>query len=384
MVSAEFRRMAESDTSKRVRPMAFRVLGLTDEAERVYTALVRTPQCSSAELAAVCALPTATVGRLLSRLAEDGLATRSTGRPPRYTAAAPDTAVIRLIGARERELGEARALAHRLAEMHREAARINDPSSAVQLLSNRDDVSAAARRLLAVAQHQVRAFDRPPYVDRPGANLGGQIQRQKVGVAHRVVYDRTSVAWPGRLHNDIIPAMRAGEQSRMHPALPLKLVIADDHTAIIPFSLAPGGQSSAYLIHESPLLVALESLFESYWDRALPIPGTDTDRAPANAHTAKADQPRRPDRQERQDQANQPDQPDQPDQPSQANQPDQPDEETRMLLSLLAAGLTDAAIARVQGWSERTTQRRVQQLMKRLDAVTRFQASLMAVKRGWL
>jgi DNA-binding CsgD family transcriptional regulator len=355
--------------------MAFRVLGLTDEAERVYTALVRTPQCSSAQLAAACALPTATVARLLSRLAEDGLATRSTGRPPRYTAAAPDTAVTELIGARERELGEARALVHRLAEMHREAARINDPSSAVQLLSNRDDVSAAARRLLNVAQHQVRAFDRPPYVDRPGSNLGGQIQRQKVGVAHRVIYDRTSVAWPGRLHNDIIPAMRAGEQSRMHPALPLKMVIADDRTAIIPFSLAPGGQGSAYLIHASPLLVALESLFESYWDRALPIPDPDTDRTPAAAHTETADRPRQRDEPERSDRQDEQDRQD---------QSDQPDEETRTLLSLLAAGLTDAAIARAQGWSERTTQRRVQQLMKRLDAVTRFQASLMAVKRGWL
>jgi DNA-binding NarL/FixJ family response regulator len=221
---------------------------------------------------------------------------------------------------------------------------------AVELLSNRDDVSAAAHRLTAIAQHQVRAFDRPPYVDRPGSNLGGQIQRQKEGVAHRVIYDRTAVAWPGRLHGDIIPSLRAGEQSRVHSELPLKIVIADDHAAIIPFSLAPGGQGAAYLVHQSPLLVALAALFETYWERATPVSAAEGEQGPEFDELMT----------------------------------DHLDEDTRTLLTLLAAGLTDAAIARAQGWSERTTQRRVHQLMRRLGAVTRFQASLIAVKRGWL
>lgn len=127
-------------------------------------------------------------------------------------------------------------------------------------------------------------------------------------------------------------------------------MIADDHVAIIPFSLAPGGQTSAYLVHASPLLVALESLFEAYWQRATPVTDVEDASAPEAGPPA----------------------------------PGAPDAETRTLLTLLAAGLTDAAIARSQGWSERTTQRRVHQLMLSLGAVTRFQASLIAVRRGWL
>lgn len=319
---------------------------MTDESERVYTALIRTPHCSSAQLAAACGMPTAVVARLLSNLVTDGLATRTSGRPRRFAAVTPDTAVMYLINERERELGEARAVVHRLAEIHREASRILDPAIAVELLPTRDDVSSAAHRLTAGAQHQVRAFDRPPYVDRPGSNLEGQLLRQKEGVAHRVIYDRAAVALPGRLKDDILPSIRAGEQSRVHPDLPLKIIIADGRAAIIPFSLAPGGQTAAYLIHSSPLLVALEALFETYWERATPVP----DLAEANG----------------------------------TPEGDSPDEETRTLLALLAAGLSDAAISRARGWSERTTQRRVQQLMIRLGAVTRFQACLLAVKRGWL
>jgi DNA-binding NarL/FixJ family response regulator len=61
-----------------------------------------------------------------------------------------------------------------------------------------------------------------------------------------------------------------------------------------------------------------------------------------------------------------------------------PDPETRVLLTLLTSGLTDAAIARTQGWSPRTAQRRIQRLMTVLGATTRFQAALIAARRGWI
>jgi DNA-binding NarL/FixJ family response regulator len=61
-----------------------------------------------------------------------------------------------------------------------------------------------------------------------------------------------------------------------------------------------------------------------------------------------------------------------------------PQQDTAALLSLLAAGQTDARIARSLGWSLRTTQRRVHQLMATLNAATRFQAGIAARDRGWV
>jgi DNA-binding CsgD family transcriptional regulator/DNA-binding MarR family transcriptional regulator len=327
--------------------MGFNVLGLSEETERVYTTLVGRPRCTASELAAACGIAPTVAGRQLSALVRDGLATRAAGRPPRFSANPPDIAVTALIQEREHQLDAARSLVERLTETHREASRISNPDMAVELLTDREDISSAARRLIGDARHKVRAFDRPPYVDRPGSNFDVQMAGQRTGVIHRVIYDREAMAWPGRLANDIMPSIRTGEQARMRAELPLKLVISDDTSAIIPFSLAPGGQSAAYLIHRSPMLVALESLFEALWERALPLLDTGNPAVPGGLDEA-------------------------------------PDPETRALLALLAAGLTDAAIARVQGWSERTTQRRVQRLMTRLGATTRFQASLSAVRRGWL
>lgn len=60
-----------------------------------------------------------------------------------------------------------------------------------------------------------------------------------------------------------------------------------------------------------------------------------------------------------------------------------PDDEER-LLTLLASGATDRAASRALGWSERTVQRHITKLMRRLGARTRFQVAMEATRRGWI
>ena len=55
-----------------------------------------------------------------------------------------------------------------------------------------------------------------------------------------------------------------------------------------------------------------------------------------------------------------------------------------LLLTLLGDGLKDEAVARALGVSVRTVRRMVAELMHRLDARSRFQAALLAQRRGWL
>ncbi len=332
--------------------MDLAALGLGEVDGRVYVALVGRPRSTSAELAEECGLSTVAAGRGLARLTRAGLAARISGHPVRYLAAAPDVVISDLIVKRESELNRARSFVHELMRAHREAARISQPDLAVDILTNRDDISALARRIQLDSRVQVRAFDRPPYVDRPGSNFGMQVEKERQGVRHRVIYDRNALAWPGRLEQDIVPSLKSGEQARLRSELPLKLLLSDDRVGIIPFSLAPRGEATAYVIHHSSLLVALAALFEAEWERAVPIAEILADRP----DTQRAGQPAG----------------------------DAPDEETRSLLTLLAAGLSDAAIARSLEWSERTTQRRIQRLMHTLGASTRFQASVLATRRGWL
>ena len=56
----------------------------------------------------------------------------------------------------------------------------------------------------------------------------------------------------------------------------------------------------------------------------------------------------------------------------------------RKIITLMAAGLTDEAIARRLNLSRRTVVRRIAVLLDRLGATTRFQAGVQAANRGWL
>jgi DNA-binding NarL/FixJ family response regulator len=127
----------------------------------------------------------------------------------------------------------------------------------------------------------------------------------------------------------------------------MKLAIVDDRMAIIPL-LRSGDDAvtASYVIHPSPLLDALAALFESVWERAVPVRQALRGTVEPSGDTLSHDEAE--------------------------------------LLTLLAAGLTDAAVGRALGWSERTVQRHIQRLMARLGVQTRFQVALEASRRGWI
>ena len=58
------------------------------------------------------------------------------------------------------------------------------------------------------------------------------------------------------------------------------------------------------------------------------------------------------------------------------------DEDGRALLRMLTTGLTDEAAARRMGWSLRTYRRRVAEMMRLLEAESRFQAGVRAGELG--
>jgi DNA-binding CsgD family transcriptional regulator len=158
------------------------------------------------------------------------------------------------------------------------------------------------------------------------------------------------------MYNDILPSTAMGEQARTVRELPIKMIISDDQLALIPAAVTSRSLDTTFVIRKSPVLDALIALFEAEWSKATPVPGADAPGGPVAPRDAAA----------------------------QGAAAGRPDAETAALLSMLAAGLTDASIARSLSWSMRTTQRRMRQLMNDLGATSRFQAGVAARERGWL
>jgi hypothetical protein len=343
----------------------FEAVGLSEPDGAVYTALVAHPRASAAELGRICGLSAPQAGRSLARLVRDGLASRLAGRIAHFVAAAPDVAIGSLIGHREEALRQARSAVHGLMDTYRESSRHTHPSQSVEVLTGRENIGNRVNQLHEAALEQVRGFDRPPYIEGPGAYVGRARRRLREGIGYRVIYDRMAVSSPGRLEQDILVGCGEGEQARVRPELPMKMIMADTCQAVIPIGAEAQVVEAAYVIHPSALLDALVTLFEAEWARAVPVRADSAGAAADPVADPEAD----------------------PTDPAAAPGADGqplPDADTRRLLALLATGLTDEGIARSLGWSFRTTQRRLQRLMRDLDATTRFQAGMAARSRGWL
>jgi hypothetical protein len=323
-------------------------VGVTGVAARVYAELVETDQLSADQVAERCGVPARQAAAELRSLASLGLAFRVTGRPVRYRAVAPDLAISALIAQREEGLTDARATMHRLTEVFQETSRVRHPDVHVEVVHGTPNIARLGVRVHEQTQRQLRGFDRPPYSHEPGTNYRLEDSRLAVGVAYRVIYDNAALAIPGRMTDDILPSSAAGEQARTRPELPVKMLISDDQFALIPAAVTSRSIDTTFVIHRSPILDALIALFEAEWARATPIPGTSPGPGSSGAAAGA------------------------------------PDGETATLLAMLAAGMTDASIARSLSWSMRTTQRRMRQLMTDLGVTSRFQAGVAACEKGWL
>jgi DNA-binding CsgD family transcriptional regulator/DNA-binding transcriptional ArsR family regulator len=315
-------------------------LGTADQA--VYESLID-GATTAAELARHTGLEGDELGAALARLEEAGLVGRQAGLPLRYTAAAPEVALEALLLRQEERLQRARLRAQQLAARHRTTLSGQDPAALVEVVTGRHAALQRFEHVQRSARREIRAIDKPPYATPSGNRNPVEREMLGRGVRYRVIYDPGGLLDYHDLSADLEKSSALGEQARVLPDAPTKLILADDRIGLIPLQAAPSSIESIVVVHPSALLQALSALFESLWVRALPLP---------LSHDGTAG--------------------------------DRPSRDEARLLALLTTGLPDVVIARQLGLSYRTYQRRLHELMRRLDAATRFQAGARAVMLGWI
>ncbi|SCE98190.1 Homeodomain-like domain-containing protein [Micromonospora viridifaciens] len=297
------------------------LLGLDDEVRALY-----------ARLATAGPLPIAEVdGRLLASLLRSGLVVRTEGmveaRAPRRPLEAAAQSYTQL-AARIREISEELTdvwNASRGADVG-----IDIATGAVALQEYADLVGSAKARIAALTM--------APRQGRPIGPAPGVFEVLARGVEVRVVYDSRLLESPKAIEV-AETCMAAGEQARVFPGVPINLVIVDD---VVSANVTSDADEEVHVanIRNRRLVEALRSVFESYWQLSLPL-----------AHESLV--------------------------------PDA-SEDFRHLVRLLSIGLTDRAIARELGVSERTVGRRVTRLQELLGADTRFQLGLQIARHGWV
>jgi sugar-specific transcriptional regulator TrmB/DNA-binding CsgD family transcriptional regulator len=312
-------------------------LGVSATEEATYRALLRVGPAPLATLAERAKISTEALRRLVPSLEELGLVSRLPGRPLRLSPTPPGVAIDALAARRQDEVASSRAAASVLmAEDAIHAA--EGPEELLEVVTGGEAIAQRFYQLHETAQHEVLGLVRPPFaidVSRPNVAQEAAMRR---GVMVRCIYDPSAFDEPRMLAN-VQRVIAKGEVARIAEA-PTKLTVIDAKFALLPLTSHEVSVDSALVVHSSALLDALVSLFEALWRPAAPLDLSRSAPQAARHNVLEQD-----------------------------------------IVSLLASGMQDEAVARQLGISARTLQRRLQTLFDQLDSRTRFQAGYRAALR---
>lgn len=324
-----------------------RGLGLTALQEQVYRALVDEPTRDVPALARLLGFPEAAIAAASAELTELTLLRPSRLDPDRSHPVSLERCVAVLLRRQEAELeARRRALLDRqaaAAEVTESTARrrFQNPTG-VEQVTTLDDIQNLLESLTQGAAVEVcsmvpnimprEALEASRYIDE-------ELLRNRVTtkfLCHDSIRsNKLALAYEQEM-------LALGAQIRLASVLPLRLLVVDRTCAVLPHD--PRLPAQGALVTTAPgLVTALGELFDRYWDAATPL----EDSPPRDETTGLTG--------------------------SEAE-----------LLRLLSTGLTDEAAAKRLGVSVRTVKRRMEDLMRRLEAGSRFEAGFRAARRGWL
>ncbi|MFD0273808.1 LuxR C-terminal-related transcriptional regulator [Kitasatospora sp. NPDC127111] len=256
-----------------------------------------------------------------------------------------DTQVTALVTALVGALGRARDAVDRLHTDYLPLQHRPHTGTALELVRGTDRIAALLED--AARGARTEALSLRPGQDLSGPALAGKLARERLALAHgatlRTVYPAAVLRRPAVLAH-VRELTAAGARIRAAHSLPLRLIVVDARLAILP---APGGgrdggapgAGAAVVVREPALVALVAELFEYFWSAAWTPPELLSGAVEMT-------------------------------------------DRHQEVLRLLAAGLTDAAIARKLEVSERTVRRLVAELTADLGAESRFQAGVYAARLG--
>ncbi|MGW1710602.1 helix-turn-helix domain-containing protein [Streptomyces sp. NPDC002206] len=308
------------------------VLGLTAGQTQVYEHLVERQIRNPHQVAEELALEPDAVLEAMQRLDELGLVAQDPEDSSFFSVIPPDLSLEALIRRKEGELQRMRLYTEGLADRYRIAARRDQSDEIVEVIRGSREIGTCVDQLVCQARNQLEVLSRPPYLNgfSPGRE---ELKALEGGLPARVIYAKEALEQDSAAET-LRTLGAVGEQTRILPEVPVKLLMADRRLALVPLATEEG--AAVVVVRPSGLLDALVVLFDTLWEKAVPYGGHGSELLPAQFN-----------------------------------------EDELQLVQILAAGLKDETAARHLGLGVRTIRRRIAAVMEQLDATTRFQAGYL-------
>ncbi|MFE9426134.1 LuxR C-terminal-related transcriptional regulator [Kitasatospora sp. NPDC006697] len=324
-------------------------LGLGQDAEDLYQAMLEAPLLGISDLCEQLGLPEHRVRAALDELVRSTLLRESRETPGQLRVVSPDIGLAALLRRQEAELArrqqELAASKARVAETVAQYADLqeNGKDRESQRLVGLDaiqgrlevlaqEVAGECLSVMAGGGHSEATLKAARPLDQSALDRGVQLYSLYQESARNDPATWAYARW----------MTEAGGQVRTAPVLPPRMLIFDRTVAVVPIDPKNTGLG-ALCTREPAVVAALAAVYDQAWSTAIPL---GAQRAPdADTGLTQLD---------------------------------------RELLALLGTGLTDEAAGNRLGVSARTVRRQMAALMERLNATSRFEAGLKAAQKGWL
>ncbi|AHU90601.1 helix-turn-helix transcriptional regulator [Trueperella pyogenes] len=200
------------------------------------------------------------------------------------------------------------------------------------------DIHQWHERVTFSAEKSLYVFDRPPYLSVSNHIAPATETLEEREVEMKAIYQRSQLV-SDEFVSVIKESIAHGEIARIHDHLPFRMLIADHRIALIMWKSQ--SLTRSILVTDYTIIELLTNLFFDIWKRSFEIRLPSTKDAFTTPSSNSVD-----------------------------------------ILSLLALGIPDGAIAKRLRISERTVGRRIKELADSLGVDTRFQIGVEAARRG--
>lgn len=322
--------------------------GLSIDAESVYREMIRNPGLRMYDLARLMNMPVPRLREILDELERLSLVRRSSENHREWRLVSPPIGLKSLLAMheaplryREWELAEARTA---IAGLLREYEERQENALGRLWYERLENLDAAAFRLEELIDDRDVEWLALMPGSQPvpwGLTAGRSLDEAAIetGVGMRLLYLDSIINHPAPMKH-IRHMIDKGAEVRTAPTLPAYVIIVDPKAALV-MDDPDNPEAGAMLVRGQGLVAALRALFDQIWSAATPLGS----RSRPNGLGL--------------------------------------DAQEQEIVRLLAHGDTDEAVARKIGVSVRTARRMTADLMRRLDAKSRFQAGVRAAELGW-
>ncbi|MEW2289604.1 LuxR C-terminal-related transcriptional regulator [Streptomyces sp. NPDC047841] len=320
------------------------VLGLSSTAEAVYMRLAGRSQSRSVELAEALGLKEDEISAALAELAELSLVRPSREDPASVRAVSVSVALTKLIRDQEAQLAQTiQELAAMRAAVVEAAASLGLAYDHTERLIGIDAIETKLEILAQEVKDECLAVLPGGAQSQASLNASRPLDEEALrrGITLCNLYqDTMRYDEPTRTYAEWL--VEQGGQVRTAPVLPPRMLIFDRRVAVVPMD--PDNSLAGALITREPGIVAtLVATYQLAWTAAVPYSRGQ------NMHEDHG-----------------------------------LTEIQHKLLTLLAQGMTDEAVAKRLGIGLRTVRRQMSAIMDRLGAQSRFEAGMKVARNSWL